>query len=124
MGFNRSIAIQYLAAAERDTSMPADPLYGVRFRLAEVLIESYMERQEIPQAAPTWVGTDTTFPTEVRGKLMTDLRRVISDKQRIEWLNKGGSSISPEQTPEFFAGTETPVTETPPEPPSAQPLAR
>jgi hypothetical protein len=35
---------------------------------------------------------------------MTDLRAVISDKSRIEWLNKGGSCISPEQTPEFFVG--------------------
>lgn len=103
MGFNRSIAIQYLAAAERSTNMPVDPLYGVRFRLAEAVIESYMEKQEIPQTAPAWVGADMSFPTELRAKLMTDLRRVISEKQRIEWLNKGASSISPEQTPQFFS---------------------
>lgn len=104
MGFNRKIAIQYLAAAERDTNIPADPLYGVPFRLAEAVIDSYMEKQEIPQAAPAWVGIEIDLPTELRGKLMTDLRKVISDKQRIEWLNKGGSSISPERTPEFFSG--------------------
>ena len=104
MGFNRKIAIQYLAAAERDTNMTPDPLYGVRFRLAEAVIDSYMEKQEIPQTAPAWVGIELALPTELRGKLMTELRKVISDKQRIEWLNKGGSSITPEQTPEFFSG--------------------
>jgi hypothetical protein len=72
--------------------------------LAEAVIDSYMERQEIPQTAPEWVGVELALPTELRGKLMTELRKVISEKQRIEWLNKGGSSITPEQTPEFFSG--------------------
>jgi len=104
MGFNRAIAIQYLAAAERQEKFTPDALYGVRFRLAEAVIDSYIEKGEIPQVTPKWVGASVSFPTEVRAKLMAGLRAVISDKNRIEWLNKGGSSICPEQTPEFFAG--------------------
>ena len=104
MGFNRKIAEQYVGAAERSSSIQPDALYGVRFRLAEAVIESYMEKSEIPQSAPAWVGAQVAIPTELRAKLMSDLRTVISDKNRIEWLNKGNSSISPETTPEFFAG--------------------
>ncbi len=104
MGFNRSIAEQYLAAAERHGHTQPDKLYGVRFRLAEAVIDSYMEKGEVPQAAPGWVGAEVSLSTELRAKLMADLRAVMSEKQRIEWLNKGGSSISPETTPEFFAG--------------------
>lgn len=104
MGFNRHIAIQYLAAADRHSKIEPDKLYGIRFRLAEAIIDSYMETSEIPQVAPSWVGLELPLPTELRAKLLTDLRAVINDKNRIEWLNKGGSSITPELTPEFFAG--------------------
>ncbi len=102
MGFNRSIAGQYVAAAERDTNEPTEALYGVRFRIAEALIESYMEHGEIPQSCPEWVGKDLSIPIEVRAKLLADLRTVMSDRNRIEWLNKGSSSINAQSTPEFF----------------------
>jgi len=106
MGFNRTVAMQYVASAEKDGKIPADELYGIRFRMAEALLDTFMETGEILERCPEWVGKKFPFSVEVRGKVLTRLNQILSDDRRVEWLNKGSASINPDSTPEFFTGAQ------------------
>jgi hypothetical protein len=109
MGFNRNAAIQFIAAAERDQKVAPDELYGMRFRMAEAILDSYMETGEIPEQCPAWVGKKLPLPAEVRGNILASFNRVLAEDTRIEWLNKGSASINPDSTPEFFADGGAPA---------------
>lgn len=109
MGFNRTAAMQFIAAADRDPKVTPDELYGIRFRMAEAILDSYMEAGEIPEQCPAWVGKKLPFSAETRGNLLTSFNRELSEDTRIEWLNKGSASINPDSTPEFFAAGGVPV---------------
>jgi hypothetical protein len=102
MGFNHSMAIEYVAAAAKNHQHTPNALYGVPFSMAEALIDSYMETGEIPEKTPSWVGKDQVISAEVRGAIMAKLNRAISGKNRVDWLSKDRSSISQEATPELF----------------------
>jgi hypothetical protein len=106
MGFQRSFSLQYIAAATRDPSVKPDAIYGIPMRIAESLIDSYMEGNEVPTSLPAWVGLNLDLPAEVRGNLVASLNKALADKNRIEWLNKGSSSIDPISTPELFSQEE------------------
>jgi hypothetical protein len=108
IGFSQGIALQYMAAAERSASVKPNESYGVPFRLAECLVEAYMEGQDIPTTTPSWVGIKLDLNTETRANLLATLNKVFADKARIEWLSKIPTDISPELTPELFV-TETPA---------------
>jgi hypothetical protein len=109
MGFNRTVVIQFVAAAERDLKVSPDELYGVRFRIAEAILDAYFETGEIPEHCPEWVGKKLPLSVDTRGSLLTSFRQVLSEDTRIEWLNKGSASINPDSTPEFFADGGVPV---------------
>jgi len=102
MGYPGAMALQYVAAAERNRSVTPDPLYGTPFRLAECLSDAYMEGHEIPTTTPPWVGQEIAIPAEVRGNLLAALKRTIEDNNRVEWLDKMGIDLSPETSPEMF----------------------
>ena len=104
MGFNHSLALDYVAAATRNKDHTPSALYGVPFSMAEALIDSYMETGEILEKIPAWTGKELTLSVEIRGEIMGKLNRAIAAKERIEWLSKGSSSISEEATPELFVG--------------------
>lgn len=106
MGFPHNIGLQFVAAAERDKSVVPDPIFGIPCRMADCLVDAYMEGHEIPTTMPTWVGKSLNLPAEVRGNLLAALNQVLADKNRIEWLNKGSSSIDPVLTPELFTEAE------------------
>jgi hypothetical protein len=108
MGFSQAIALQYMAAAERSGSIKPDEAYGIPFRLAECLVEAYMEGQDIPTSTPSWVGLKLELDTETRGNLLATLNKVFADQERIEWLNKTPSDISNELTPELFVPEASP----------------
>lgn len=109
MGYPRIVGLQFVAAAERSTSVEAEALFGVPFRLAGCLVDAYMEGHEIPTSTPGWVGKQIDLPAEVRGNLIAALNKVIEDKNRVEWLNKGSSNIDAASTPELFiAESQTP----------------
>jgi hypothetical protein len=110
MGYPRSAALQFVAAAERSESSTPDQGFGVPFRLAECLMDAYMEGQEIPTTTPSWVGQTIELPAEVRGNLLMSLKGVTSESNRVEWLNKGSADVNPTTTPELFITNE----ETPP----------
>lgn len=103
MGFNRTVGHQFVTSAERDRSSPPDDRYGKGFRIAEALIESFTELGEIPEQLPDWTGSSLVISKEQRMKLLEGLGRVVAATNRIEWLNKSGSSLNPESTPELFA---------------------
>ncbi|MFO0416554.1 MAG: hypothetical protein ACK5Y6_04635 [Pseudomonadota bacterium] len=107
MGYPRVAGIQLLAAAERSKKIQADPIFGTPFRLAECLLDAYMEGHEIPTSTPTWVGKEIDLPAEVRGTLLAALNKVFADKNRIDWLNKTGADLSPSLTPELFPNEQT-----------------
>lgn len=102
MGYPRGAALQFVSAVERSKSPAPDTRFGVPFRLAECLMDAYMEGHEIPTSTPAWVGQEIDLPAEVRGNLLASLKYASDDKNRIEWLNKTGSDISPSETPELF----------------------
>jgi hypothetical protein len=102
IGFNRNVGNQFVAAAMKDTVLPGDTLYGVPFRIAETLLDSFTERGELPEQLPSWVGSTLRFSKEQRTTLLQDLSRVVSSTERIEWLNTSSSSINPDSTPELF----------------------
>jgi hypothetical protein len=112
MGFPRTAALQFVAAAERSQSAERrkatepDARFGVPFRLAECLMDAYMEGNEIPTAAPSWVGQEIALPAEVRGKLLAALNNAHDDNKRIEWLNKSSSDLTPRETPKLFTEAE------------------
>lgn len=108
MGFNRNVGHQFVAAAEKDPVVSVDTLYGIPFRIAETLIDSFTELGELPEELPSWVGSNLRFTKDQRIALLQDLSRVVSSTERIEWLNKSSSSINPVSTPQLFeeAGTE------------------
>ena len=101
MGFPRTVTLQFVAAAERSTTVESEPIFGAPFRMAECLVDAYMEGHEIPTSTPSWVGRELQLPAEVRGALLAALNKVFDDKNRIEWLNKTSENISPETTPEL-----------------------
>lgn len=102
MGFNHSMALEYVAAAGKNHQHTPSPLYGVPFSMAEALIDSYMETGEIPEKMPPWVGQEKSISAEVRGAIMNKLNRTMSGKQHVDWLSKDRSSITPDTTPELF----------------------
>lgn len=102
MGFNHSMALEFVAAAYGNREHTPNQLYGIPFSMAEALIESYMESGEILERTPAWVGKEQIISVEARGSIMGKLNRAMSAKTRNEWLSKGGSSITPELTPELF----------------------
>jgi len=110
MGFPRTAALQFVAAAElsssaeRSKTTEPDVRFGVPFRLAECLMDAYMEGNEIPTAAPSSVGQEIALPAEVRGNLLAALNNTHDENNRIEWLNKTSSDLTPTDTPELFAG--------------------
>lgn len=106
MGFPHSIGLQFVAAAERDVKTKPDELFGIPCRMADCLVDAYMEGHEIPTSMPSWVGRTLDFSSEVRGNLLASLNQALADKNRIEWLNKGSSSIDPVLTPELFTEAE------------------
>ncbi len=106
MGFPRAAGLQYVAASERDESVQPDPIFGTPIRIADCLTDAYIEGSEIPTTLPSWVGKKVDLPAEARGNLLASLNKTLSDKSRIEWLNKGSSSIDPSMTPELFTEAE------------------
>lgn len=105
MGFNHSMALEYVAAATGNKDHTPSQLYGIPLSMAEALIDSYMETGEILERTPSWTGKEMVVSVETRGAIMSKLNKAISAKERNEWLSKGSSSINPEQTPELFVGT-------------------
>lgn len=103
MGYPREVALQFVAAVDRDSSVTPDPQFGIPFRLAECLVDTYMEGHEIPTTTPTWIGKDISLPAEVRGNLLSSLKHATIESNRIDWLNKTSSDITPTQTPELFS---------------------
>jgi hypothetical protein len=103
MGYPRAVGLQLVAAGERSSVTEADAKFGVPFRMAECLLDAYMEGHEIPTTTPGWVGKEIDLPAEVRGTLLAALNQVLEQKDRIEWLNKSGTDISEANTPELFA---------------------
>jgi hypothetical protein len=103
MGYPRAVGLQLVAAGERSSITEADSKFGVPFRMAECLIDAYMEGHEIPTATPSWVGKEIDLPAEVRGTLLAALNQVLEQKDRIEWLSKGSADINETSTPELFA---------------------
>jgi hypothetical protein len=102
MGFNHSVAHQFVAAAEKNTSINPDAKYGVSFRAAEALIDSFTESGEIPERLPSWTGSSLVLTKDQRSQLVSDLNRALGSSHRIEWLNKNSSSLSPSTTPQLF----------------------
>lgn len=102
MGFHHGMALEFVAAAERNKDHTPDAMYGVPFSLAEAFIERYMESGEIYDKTPAWTGNELSLPVETRGAILTKLNKALTDKNRHEWLSKGSTSISPELTPELF----------------------
>jgi hypothetical protein len=108
IGFPRTAALQFVAAAElsksneRSKATEPDLRFGVPFRLAECLTDAYMEGNEIPTEAPSWVGQEIALPAEVRGNLLAALNKAHADKNHIEWLSKTSADLSPTETPELF----------------------
>ena len=106
IGFHRNFCLQYIATATQDTSVTPDETYGMPMRIAEALLDAYMENNEIPTSLPAWVGKQIDLSAEVRGNLVASLSKALADKNRIEWLNKGSSSIDPISTPQLFSEEE------------------
>lgn len=106
MGFPRALGLQYVASAAQDSTVQADTVYGVPIRIAESIIDSYMETQEVPTSLPSWVGKQMNLSAETRGNLVAAFTKTLADKNLIEWLNKGGSSIDPASTPQLFTESE------------------
>jgi hypothetical protein len=102
VGFNKTLAMQFVAAAEGDGSIRPDARYGVPFRFAEALLEAYMERGEMPDTLPASTGVAMTLTKDERMNLLTELGKVVGSTERIEWLSKRSSSINPESSPELF----------------------
>jgi len=112
MGFSRSVALQFVSAAEVSKSNSAgqnnnqaaepDVRFGIPLRLAECIMDAYMDGEEIPTAAPGWVGQEITLPAEVRGTLLAALKNAPDDCNRIEWLNKTSADLTQSETPELF----------------------
>lgn len=107
MGYPRAVALQFISAIERGKSPAPDTSFGVPFRLAECLMDAYMEGHEIPTSTPAWVGQEIDLPAEVRGNLIVSLKHVSEGKNRIEWLNKTGSDLSQTETPELFVSEDS-----------------
>jgi hypothetical protein len=106
MGYSPSAAIQYISAIERTNSPAPDSSFGVPVRLADCLIDAYMEGHEIPTSTPAWVGQEIALPAEVRGNLLVSLKHAAQDHNRIEWLNISSAHINPKDTPELFGETD------------------
>jgi hypothetical protein len=104
MGYPRAVGLQLVAACERSSATSADMKFGVPFRMAECLIDAYMEGHEIPTTTPAWVGKEIDLPAEVRGTLLAALNQVLDQTDRIEWLSKSSADISESNTPELFVG--------------------
>jgi hypothetical protein len=102
MGFHHAIALEFVAAAEKNKDHTPSELFGIPFSFAEALIDNYMETGEILNKTPSWTGKELALPVETRGAILTKLNKALSDKQRNEWLSKGSTSITPELTPELF----------------------
>lgn len=102
MGFNRQMTLQFVAAAEHDAKTPPDELFGIRFRMAEALIDHYSETGEVLDNCPAWVGKKLPFSTEARGRLLTKFNQVLPNLEKYDWISKGSASINPDSTPEFF----------------------
>jgi hypothetical protein len=102
MGYPRAAALQFVSAVERSKVPAPDSSFGVPFRLAECLMDAYMEGHEIPTSTPAWVGQEIALPAEIRGNLIASFKYASEENNRIEWLNKTGSNISPTETPELF----------------------
>jgi hypothetical protein len=113
IGFNRTAALQFVAAAEHDMKVQPDELWGIRFRMTDAVLIEYMETGEVPLKCPEWVGKEHRFPTEVRVAVLESFKRSLNEETRIEWLNKGSASINPDSTPEFFAGVGAETVTTP-----------
>jgi hypothetical protein len=102
IGYNRSLVGQFVACAQRDSATAADTRYGIPFRVAETLMDAFVESGQIPETLPEWVGVRLTFDKEKCSSLLAELERVVVSGDRIEWLNKGSSSVTPATTPELF----------------------
>ncbi|MEY4668586.1 MAG: hypothetical protein RL518_1285 [Pseudomonadota bacterium] len=105
MGFNHAMALDFVAAATGNKDHTPSELYGIPLSAAEALLDSYMETGEILERTPAWTGRELVISVQNRGAIMTKLNKVMSSRDRNEWLSKGSSSINPEQTPELFVGT-------------------
>jgi len=103
VGFNRTAVQQLVAAAQRDPELKPDDLWGVRFRMANAILDEYMETGEIMIKCPEWVGKSYSLPSEMRADLLKSFHKALNEETKIEWLNKGSFSINPDSTPEFFA---------------------
>jgi hypothetical protein len=110
MGYPRTTALQFIAAVERGKTPAPDAIFGVPFRLAECLMEAYMEGHEIPTTTPAWVGQEVALPAEVRGNLLISLKHASEESNRIDWLSKGAMDLSPINTPELFGSADLPPT--------------
>lgn len=102
MGYPRTVGLQLVAAGERSSVTEVDAKFGVPFRMAECLIDAYMEGHEIPTSTPSWVGKEIDLPAEVRGTLLAALNQVLEQKDRIDWLSKSSADINEASTPELF----------------------
>lgn len=102
MGFSRQMTFQFVAAAEHDAKSIPDELFGIRFRMAEALIDNYSETGEVLDNCPAWVGKKLPFTTDARGALLTKLNKVLPNLHNYDWISKGSASINPDSTPELF----------------------
>lgn len=102
VGFNNIIAQQLVAANERSTSVEPDAKYGIPMRIAESLINSFVENGEICGTLPVWTGASLTLSKEQSSDLMISLNKVVSNADRIEWLGKSSSSLNPQSTPHLY----------------------
>ena len=102
MGFHHTLALDFVGAAMGNKEHTPSDIYGVRFSMAEALINSYMESGEILEKTPAWTGKEMNISVEARGAIMSKLNKSMSAKSRNEWLSKGSTSISPELSPELF----------------------
>ncbi len=102
MGFSRHMGFQFVAAAEHDAKSTPDELFGIRFRMAEALIDHYSETGEVLDNCPAWVGKKFPFSTDARGRLLTKLNQVIPNLNKYDWVSKSSASINPDSAPHFF----------------------
>ena len=75
------MALEFVAAAEKNKSHTPSDIFGVPFSFAEALIENYMETGEILNKTPSWAGQELVLSVETRGAILTKLNRALSDKQ-------------------------------------------
>lgn len=100
LGFNFGVSESYYLALSRAPS-EASPYYS-RFLNADIWMGSIMDSGEAPKSG---LSPDFRLNSSEEEDLIRQIEKLHSGTERIEWLNKGKGSISPETTPELFDST-------------------